>query len=52
MQESARRRIKELEVMVADTVVESPDTTTIVLFVAALAAIGVPADRITKESYG
>lgn len=30
--EGARRRIKELEVMVADTVIESPDTTTVVLF--------------------
>ena len=26
------RRIKELEVMVADTIVETPDTTTLVLF--------------------
>jgi hypothetical protein len=27
-----RRRIKELEVMVADVVVETPDTVTLVLF--------------------
>jgi 3-ketosteroid 9alpha-monooxygenase subunit B len=27
-----RSRIKELEVMVADTVIETPDTTTLVLF--------------------
>ena len=28
----ARRRIKEMEVMVADAIVETPDTTTLVLF--------------------
>lgn len=30
--EAPRRRIKELEVMVADVIVETPDTTTLVLF--------------------
>ena len=29
---SGSRRIKELEVMVADAMVETPDTTTLVLF--------------------
>src|SRR2546427_12967900 len=29
---SQRRRIKEMEVMVADTIVETPDTATLVLF--------------------
>jgi len=29
---SPARRIKELEVMVADVIVEAPDTTTLVLF--------------------
>jgi len=31
-EQSGRRRIKELEVMVADSIVETPDTTTLVLF--------------------
>jgi ferredoxin-NADP reductase len=30
--ETERRKIKELEVMVADTIIETPDTTTLVLF--------------------
>ena len=30
--DTTSRRIKELEVMVADVVVETPDTTTLVLF--------------------
>jgi len=32
MEQSTSRRIKEMEVMVADVIIETPDTTTLVLF--------------------